>query len=103
MTSEESLFSAAGAGPLWVLAIRRDSIVLTLAKTPDGLGFPSVKSDTLQGLVRWRTRNGRHSLQVIATEKPCRPGDPGVVLTHSVDVRLDARLMRGCGGTRADP
>ena len=100
MVPVDTQFTALGRKPFWALSIRSDSIIITTPKRPAGLGFAGVPMDTTHGGLSWRTQRGKQTLAVRATVKLCRQDQDSISYSHSVEVRVDGRVMRGCGGRR---
>jgi uncharacterized membrane protein len=100
MVPVDTQFTGLGRKPFWALSVRSDSIIVTTPKRPAGLGFAGVPSDTTRGVLSWRTIRGAQTLIVRATPKTCRQDQDSISYAYAVEMRVEGKVMRGCGGRR---
>ncbi len=100
MKTLDTVFVAHGNEPAWTLLVRSDSLFLTQPTNGGALRFKRVKPDTMSGVVSWHLNGGGHALLIKARFGRCVPDVPDDTWSHLVNIRLDGKSLRGCGGRR---
>lgn len=96
----DTTFTAVGTEPFWGVVVRNDSIVVTMPENPGGLAFGARVAVVHGGLRRWRGRRRAHRLTVEAHRGSCGDGMSDAIYAFRVQVTLDGRRLRGCGGPK---
>ena len=100
MNTVDTLFSAFGKDPYWTLAVRNDQLIVTTPHKPAGVHLPAVRADTSDRWVTWHVNGGGHALRVRSQAIRCKLAGSDDWWTDSVNVRLDGKKYKGCGGRR---
>lgn len=92
-------FRAIGQEPGWMLDIHQhDHIVLLWDYGERLFTFPLADPAYPQeGLTRYRTEAGGHTLEIDIRRYPCQDAMNGEAFPARVEVRIDGRLLQGCG------
>lgn len=92
-------YRGGGNEPGWTLEIGPDRIELVHAYGQERAVFPMVEPmvDDVARRTVYRTRNPKHELVIVISATPCRDTMSGERFDSRLEVRLDTRMLRGCG------
>jgi uncharacterized membrane protein len=94
-------YGAFGENPDWRVAVRDDTLVLTLPGEGSAIGsfsYTGVLAETRGKVTRWQATGGM-PVTVEARSEPCRSAG-GERYEDVVTVSLSGRQLHGCGGRR---
>ena len=95
-------YAAFGENPDWRLAVRDDSLVLTLpgqgGSAPGSFSYTGVRANIRGKVTRWQATGGM-PVTVEAGPGPCRSAG-GERYEDVVTVSLSGRQLHGCGGRK---
>lgn len=89
---------ATGHAPAWTLDLGPERLTLTTDGGATRVVLPAVPPTRVEGGTRYAARSDAHTLLVTVLDQRCVDAMSGLPRPHSVEVRLDGRVLRGCAG-----
>jgi heat shock protein HslJ len=91
-------FKAAGNEPGWTLDIGADRITVVADYGATRVVVPLMPPSRIEGGRRYESRSEAHTVVVTLLDRMCVDAMSGMPKPTSVEVTLDGRVLKGCGG-----
>lgn len=91
-------FKASGNEPAWTLDIGPERLTLITDYGASRLALPRPAPTQVEGGTRYEVRSDAHALVVLVLDRRCLDSMSGLPRPHTVEVTVDDRTLKGCGG-----
>lgn len=97
----QQAFSATGNEPAWRLDIVNDQLTLVTDMGATKTTIAAPKAETLNFGRKYTGTADGSTVSVVVLDEPCADSMTGMPRPHAVEVTLEGRILRGCGGDPA--
>ena len=94
-------FSASGNEPGWRLDIADGQLTLVADNGATKLTLPAPQPEAIAGGRKFTGRSGGQSIEVTVFDQTCVDSMTGMPRPNTVEVMLDGKILKGCGGDAA--